>query len=148
MSTRRSAREWALRVLFESDVGGAPVEEVLAGALERARLDEGGLALMSDLCRATAARQKEFDALLAANAVGHTLDRLARTDRTVLRMALAEIRAIGTPAPVVINEAVDLAKKYGTEESGRFVNGILGKIVRDWEQDGKGAGKDSGGSDS
>jgi N utilization substance protein B len=139
MSTRRSAREWALRVLFESDVGGAPIEETLAGALERARLDEAGLALVSDLCRAAAAQQKEFDALIAANTVGHTLDRLARTDRVVLRMALAEMRSIGTPAAVVINEAVDLAKKYGTEDSGRFVNGILGKIARDWEDGSKGA---------
>ena len=148
MSTRRAARELAFRVLFESDVGGAPTEEVLTAAIERARLDEAGIAFLSELCRGTAARQREFDKLIAGSATSHTLDRLARTDRTILRMALAEMRVIGTPAPVVINEAVDLAKKYGTEDSGRFVNGMLGKIVRDWEQSDRGVREDGGSTDS
>ena len=65
-----------------------------------------------------------------------------------LLLALAEMRVIGTPAPVVINEAVDLAKKYGTEDSGRFVNGMLGKIVRDWEQSDRGVREDGGSTDS
>ena len=124
------------------------MEEVLATALERPRLDEAGVAFATELCRATAAGQPEFDRLISRAAKGHTLDRLARTDRTILRMALAEMRVMGTATAVAIDEAVDLAKKYGTDDSGRFVNGILGHIVRDGAQP-KGTGeRESGGADS
>ena len=148
MSTRRSAREFAFRILFESDVGGTPLEEVLSTALERTKLDDAGQQFASDLCRAVAGGITRFDVLITRTVTGHSFERLARTDLTVLRMALAEMREMGTPVAIVINEAVDLADKFGTEQSGGFVNGVLGKIVKDWEIPSDQGDETGGGTDS
>ncbi len=77
--------------------------------------------------------RKELDELLRKHTVGWKVDRMATVDRNILRIALYEIlrRREDVPLSVAINEAVELAKKYGTEDSGRFVNGVLAKIVRE-----------------
>ena len=74
--------------------------------------------------------QPDIDALLAAHSEGWTVPRMAAVDRTILRVAVQEIRS-GVPVPVAINEAVDVAKRLSTEDSGRFINGMLGRIARD-----------------
>jgi transcription antitermination protein NusB len=126
---RRRARDVAFQVLFQHDVGHAPINEALA-ALPRDdhRID---WALVDELCRGAAGRQQDLDALIARHLSGWTLERLASSDRVVLRMALYELIHTSTPAAVVINEAVDLAKRYGTDESGAFVNGVLRVIQRE-----------------
>jgi len=77
--------------------------------------------------------KNEIDEIIEKHTVGWKLDRMASVDRNVLRIALYEIlkRKDDVPLSVAINEAVELAKKYGTEESGKFVNGVLAKIVRE-----------------
>jgi N utilization substance protein B len=72
----------------------------------------------------------QIDALLAQFTLEWSVDRLASTDRAILRMAVYEMLHLDTPTGVVINEAVGLAKGYGTEASGKFVNGVLGAIAR------------------
>ena len=85
-----------------------------------------------DLVSAVAAHQARADELVAAASVGWPLDRMAVVDRIVLRMAVAELLdPDGPPVAVVIDEAVELAKAYSTEESGSFVNGILSTIARE-----------------
>lgn len=128
MTVRRRSRDLALQVLFQHDVGRLPIEEALATA----RRGDAGIEwpLVEALCRGTARHIVELDRLISSHLEGWTLDRLASVDRVVLRMALYEIRHLGTPPGAVINEAVDLAKRYGTQESGRFVNGVLGAFVR------------------
>jgi N utilization substance protein B len=74
--------------------------------------------------------QPEIDAMLAAHSEGWTVHRMAVVDRTILRVAVQEIRS-GVPVAVAINEAVDAAKRLSTEDSGRFINGLLGRIARD-----------------
>jgi N utilization substance protein B len=74
--------------------------------------------------------QPDIDTLLAAHSEGWTVPRMAAVDRTILRVAVQEIRS-GVPVPVAINEAVDVAKRLSTEDSGRFINGMLGRIARD-----------------
>lgn len=119
----------ALHVLFQHDVGRLPVDEALAVA----RGAGGGADwhLVEDLCTGTARHMEELDRIIERHLSGWTLDRLASADRVVLRMALYELRYLGTPPGVAISEAVELAKRYGTGESGRFVNGVLGAIVRE-----------------
>jgi N utilization substance protein B len=126
---RRRARDIAFQVLFQHDVGHAPIGEALA-VLPRddVRVD---WAFVDELCRGTARRQPELDGVIASHLSGWTLERLANSDRVVLRMALYELTHLPTPAAVVINEAVDLAKRYGTDDSGAFVNGVLGAIQRE-----------------
>lgn len=126
--SRRRAREMALRVLFEVDVGRQSLDEALAGAREQVTDEEWGY--LHAVCTGAWERHLELDAALAPLLRDWPLDRLANTDRTVLRLAAYELLHTQTPPQVVINEAVELAKRYGTEESGRFVNGVLGVLQR------------------
>ncbi len=71
---------------------------------------------------------KELDLLIRETAANWRLERMAPTDRNILRMGVYEMRHIGTPAPVVLNEAIDIAREFGTENSAAFVNGILDKL--------------------
>ena len=87
--------------------------------------------LVDDVMRLLEARVAEVDAMLAAACAHWPLERLAATDRAVLRVAVAELMARpGTPARVVLDEAIDLARRYGSAGSGGFVNGVLDQLVR------------------
>jgi N utilization substance protein B len=134
-STRRVARETALRVLYTIDVGKQPVEDVLKETLEANDLDEKGVEFTRLLVVGTLRSQKEIDSQLDRIAVGFPTIRQTAVDRNILRLAAAEIlfRVSDAPPGAVVNEAVELAKKYSTAESGRFVNGVLGTLVREVE---------------
>jgi N utilization substance protein B len=125
---RRRARDVALQVLFQCDLGRVPVDEALAAA--RARDPGADWDFIETLCRGAVARQRELDRVIAPLLEGWSLERLASVDRAILRMALHELQQMDTPAAAVIDEAVELAKRYGTEDSGRFVNGVLGAALR------------------
>ncbi|MBM3471481.1 MAG: transcription antitermination factor NusB [Armatimonadetes bacterium] len=129
MKTRRRSREIALQVLFQHDVGRLPVDEALAVA--RGSSTGAEWPQVEALCTGTARHIEEIDQTIERHLSDWTLDRLASADRVILRMALYEIRYLGTPPGVAISEAVELAKRYGTGSSGRFVNGVLGAIVRE-----------------
>jgi len=126
---RRRAREAALQVLFQLDVGRLSLEDALASVAAPDWLPEDW-ALVEALSRGTQAHLQEIDALIARVAEHWTIERMAAVDRNVLRMAIYELQHTATPLRVIINEAVELAKRYSTEESGRFVNGLLGRVVR------------------
>ncbi len=128
MASRRRAREIALQVLFEAEVGRQPLAEALARAREFAPDEDW--TFITALCEGTWAARGELDAQLAAVTSGWSPERLAGTDRAILRLAAFELQRLGTPTQVVINEAIELAKAYGTDDSGRFVNGVLGALVR------------------
>lgn len=117
-----------MRVLFEVDVG----RQALETALERVRaeVNDQEWAYLRALCEGTWAARRELDTALAALTTTWPLDRLANTDRTLLRLAAYELTQTEMPPQVVINEAVELAKRYGTDDSGRFVNGVLGALLR------------------
>ncbi len=129
MRVRRRSRELALQVLFQHDVGRVPVQEALAAARGGSAGPEWALA--ETLCLGVPKHMKELDRIIERHLSDWTLDRLASADRVILRIALYEIMHLQTPAAVAISEAVVLAKRYGTGESGRFVNGVLGAIVRE-----------------
>jgi len=126
---RRQAREAALKVLFQMDVGKLSFDDALASVVSPEQ-GPGDRALIETLARGTRTHLAEIDQLITRFAEHWTLERMAAVDRNVLRMAIFELQQTTTPVPVVINEAVELAKRYSTEESGRFVNGLLGKVVR------------------
>lgn len=129
MTKRRRAREAALRVLFQMDLGKLTLDEAL-NTVSAPDWPPDDWTLVVTLARGTRASLLEIDPLIARVAEHWTLERMATVDRNILRMAIYELVGTGTPVGVVINEAVELAKRYSTEESGRFVNGMLGKIVR------------------
>jgi N utilization substance protein B len=129
MSSRRRARELALQLLFQADLGKFPIDDVLESV--RAERPDEEWPFIVELCAGVHEQQADLDARIAAHLSGWTLERVASIDRILIRMAIYEMEALGTPPSVVINEAVELAKKYGTEESHRFVNGVLGAIHRE-----------------
>jgi len=126
---RRRAREAALGVLFQMDLGKLSLEEAL-DTVDAPDWPSDEWTLVVTLARGTRGHLAEIDTLIAQVAEHWTLERMATVDRNILRMAIYELVSTGTPVGVVINEAVELAKRYSTEESGRVVNGMLGKIVR------------------
>lgn len=128
---RRNARELALKVLFQIDVGGLPPEEVLATTFEQVPVEPEEREYVLEVVRGTLANLAEIDAIIGDLASGWRLERIANVDKNVLRIALYEIRCRDDiPPSVSVNEAVEIAKKYSTEDSGRFVNGILGTYLR------------------
>ncbi len=142
---RRKARELAFRTLFQSERGGTPVLEVWRQVREEALeepepeadaaygqdLDTSALDFAQTLVRAYAEHRDEVDGELADLVSGWSFGQMAQTDLNVLRLAVTEMR-YGPPGPpeVAIEMAVRLAKKFGGEESGRFVNGVLAKLFR------------------
>lgn len=135
-TSRRAAREAALQTLYTVEVGKQPASEVLAEVLEHTELDEKATEFARALVVATQRSQTEIDPILDRLATGFPIARQTVVDRNILRLAAAEILFAASDAPpgAVVNEAVELAKKYSTAESGRFVNGVLGALVREMEK--------------
>jgi N utilization substance protein B len=135
MSKRRSARELALKILFQVEVGKFTPEEALETSFEQVEPPEEDRTYAEDLVLGVARRAQELDQIIGDLAQGWSLDRLAKVDKNVLRLGLYElIEHREIPANVVINDAVEVAKKYSTDDSGRFVNGILGSYLRGRDQ--------------
>lgn len=130
VSRRSRAREVALQILFEDDVNPrATVEELtsfLKSRLNSPEIEDFCLSLIFGVRR----NQSELDARLNEIAQNWTVTRMASTDRNVLRLGAYELTMTDTPYKVVINEAVELAKRYGNANSAQFVNGILDKLKR------------------
>jgi transcription antitermination protein NusB len=122
---RSEARERALGLLYEAEAKGAPVHDVIAAL----PVEPDPLATL--LAEGVGEHQARIDDLIRANARNWTLERMAVTDRSVLRLATFELlERPEVPTAVVLDEAVELAKRFGTDDSGRFVNGILSAVAR------------------
>jgi transcription antitermination protein NusB len=122
---RHQARERALSLLYEAEMKRTGPGEVLAGLA--AAPDE----LAVELVEGVAGHLARIDGLLGSAAVGWEVDRMPVVDRTILRLATFELlKRVETPVAVVIDEAVELAKEYSTEQSSAFVNGVLVTIAR------------------
>jgi N utilization substance protein B len=123
-STRHQARERALSLLYEADLKDEPPSAVL-DALAVVP-DPYTVGLLADVEE----RRAEIDGLIGGAAIGWDLDRMPVVDRNVLRLAVAELLARPElPVAVILNEAVELASGYSTDESGRFVNGVLATLA-------------------
>lgn len=127
--SRRDARRRALEILYEADLKDRPVPTVLAAHMaSEDEPPEYALALVRGVYRDAA----RIDELIATHAKGWTLARMPIVDRNLLRIGVHEILDVPeVPTAVAINEAVDLAKELSTDDSGRFVNGVLGRIAEE-----------------
>jgi len=127
---RHPARRLALQTLFEIDFNRADPRETWERGAFRAGLTEEAAGFAWDLVQGVLAHRRELDAEIATLAPEFPIDQMARIDRNVLRIALYELRVSGdAPAGVVIDEAVELAKMFGSEASPKFVNGVLATAV-------------------
>ncbi len=130
MKVRHRARIVALQALYEIDIARHDPEVVLQQRLAYKPLPEAGRVFARTLVQGILEHQADLDALIQDNAPEWPLDQVAVVDRNILRMAIFEFVVEGnTPVKVAINEAVELAKLFGSDSSGRFVNGVLGAIV-------------------
>lgn len=130
MTARRLGRVIALQALFQIDaVGHDPAASVAAPAVEHNASAEAR-AFATHIVEGVLEHLGAIDALIQEAAPQWPLDQVAAVDRSVLRIAVYELRyAKGVPPKVAMNEAIDIAKEYGGESSGRFVNGVLGHIA-------------------
>jgi len=130
--SRSRARERALQALYQIDLAGTDPLEALAIAWknEDAPPDAEGAAFAEKLVQGVCAHRQEIDRRIEATSHRWRVERMAKVDRNVLRLAVFELTLNPeTPPKVVLNEAIELAKTFGSEESGAFVNGILDKIA-------------------
>jgi N utilization substance protein B len=148
MKKRRKGREMALEMLYQVDVGGAEGREALAryDPVERhaAQVEESGkedsvvaedlhaaFAYARQLVEGTLARREEIDALIVTQAENWRLERMPAVDRNILRLAVYELLAEDeVPKVVVLDEAIELSKTYGSEQTGAFVNGLLDGLLK------------------
>lgn len=127
---RRQAREAALKTMFQMDVGKIEKDSALQNVLEEFPLEGEDGIFARDLVTGASQHLEEIDDIITRVAVDWHLERMAGVDRSILRLALYEILyRQDVPNAVAVNEAVELAKLYSTDESGKFVNGVLGKVV-------------------
>ena len=130
MSSRRKSRECALQMLFQWEMGKQEPSRIEEGFWKNVRVQKSTRDFANQLFENAAARAAELDPVISTHAEHWRIERMAAIDRSILRLALAELRTTGTPAKVVINEAVELAKKFSSEESSAFVNGILDAALK------------------
>ena len=131
MGKRRRARELALQVLYSVEMTGDPVDWALRDLVREDRHPPEVIDFCTQLVTLTREHQPELDRLIEATAGNWSLSRMAVIDRIVLRMATCEMLYMDDiPPKVSIDEAIELAKKYSTERSGQFVNGVLDAIAR------------------
>ncbi len=132
MGERSRGREAALQVLYAMDLSGAAVERALASYWRELPGDPEGREFSEALVRGVAADREAIDEAIRAASRHWRLERMARVDRNVLRLGVYELRAgASIPRAVIIDEAVELAKRYGAEGSGVFVNGVLDRIAEE-----------------
>lgn len=139
---RRLAREIAVQSLYQMEMNGVSAQEAVDAVMEEAKGDNemetevAELAAVDGFTRelvlGVKANQDELDGQLAGYLTGWQVDRLSRVDRQILRLAAYEMNyRKDVPAKVAVNEAIELAKHFGTDESGKFVNGVLGRLIRE-----------------
>jgi N utilization substance protein B len=129
MGVRRDAREAAVQYLYQREMQGDQSDQALEEFYEMRGLSPSGKRFCNELLEGWMQHREEIDEVIAKYARTFAFNRLSAVDRNVLRIACHEILfRSDIPAPVAINEAIEIAKKYSTEDSGKFVNGVLDNI--------------------
>ncbi|TDI46981.1 MAG: transcription antitermination factor NusB [Acidobacteria bacterium] len=132
MGKRRRARECALQMLFQIDLIGVEPAEVYAQFWDEHDTEDDVRAFSQELVDGVCTTREQLDARITEIAEHWRIERMAVVDRNVLRMALYEMnRQPQTPIAIVIDEAIEVARRFGSEESAKFVNGVLDALRRD-----------------
>lgn len=133
MGTRRKSREMAMQMLFQGDLGKQTPDEVRKLFWpSRDEVDAEARGFADDLYRVATTRAVEIDTILETHSQNWRIERMPVVDRNLLRAAVAEMLAYpATPGPIIINESLEIAKRYAAPESIHFLNGVLDAISRD-----------------
>ncbi len=141
VASRRRSRELALQALYQFELGGAQPSSGVPLLAEHFEADMADLPFARELAEGAVANLKDLDALIAESSENWSLSRMARVDLAILRLAAYELRhRPDIPASVTLNEAIELGKRYGAEETGPFLNGVLDRIARRLARDTRPAG--------
>lgn len=130
MPPRQKSREFALQMLFQWEMGKQEPSRIKDTFWKNVKAQKSTREFADQLFENAASHAAELDPIISSHAQHWRIERMAAIDRAILRLALAELRTMSTPANVVINEAVELAKKFSSEEASAFVNGILDAAVK------------------
>jgi N utilization substance protein B len=131
VGARRKARELALQMLYENDVAGTDPTEMFRRSSDMKVAPEGTRAFAERLVSGTLAHREDLDAIISRQADHWRLARMPVVDRNILRLALFELlHEPETPRPVVIDEALEIAKRFSTPRSSQFINGILDGVLK------------------
>ena len=135
MAARHRSRKRALQVLFEWDMRGGPIDGAIAHYYDTLYSEESDTQprpdkFMEELARGTVANAEDIDKKIEAKAENWRLSRMPLVDRNILRLAIYELSQKTVPAPVVIDEALELARQFSSDESLSFINGILDAVHR------------------
>ncbi len=133
MGTRRKSRELAMQMLFQGDLGKQTPEQVSNLFWpSRDSVDDETRGFAEDIYRIATTRREEIDKLIEAHAQNWRIERMAVVDRNLIRAAVAEMLGYpGTPAAIIINESLEVGRRYAAPESIHFLNGVLDAIARD-----------------
>ena len=137
MSSRRRSREHALQILYQWDMRNKqPIDDSINAFYSSLYSEESPVRperdpFLEDLVRGTVDKSGEIDALISSHAEHWRIERMPAVDRNILRLAIFELRHTATPPAVVIDEALELARRFSNEESVHFVNGVLDAVHRE-----------------
>ena len=133
MASRRRSRQRALQILYSFDARKQPVEEAINAYYDTLYSEEQPERdpFVADLVRGTTEHLAEVDERISRHAEHWRLERMPAVDRNILRLAVYEMTRAGTPAAVAIDEALELARKFSSEESVQFINGVLDAVHRE-----------------
>jgi N utilization substance protein B len=129
MAQRHKARQYALQMLFQWEIGRQEPLRIEDGFWRIARAEKNTRVFANDLFEGVVRNSAELDALVSAHTDNWRLERLALIDRAILRLGVHELRSGKTPRKVVVNEAVELAKTFSSEDAAGFVNGVLDSVL-------------------
>jgi len=131
MGKRSTSRRIAMQALYQAECARISIKEALDNIFEEEHYIKDTKDFSRSLACGTFERKEEIDKLIKKYSKEWKLERMGGVDRNILRLAIYELMIKETPAQVVINEAVELAKKYSTIEAAKFINGILGAYLKD-----------------
>lgn len=135
MATRRNAREWAVQLLFQLEANPEDPDKVFPGFWAERKPSARNRQFAEDLVRGTVANLDGIDGRIRKYARNWDIRRMGAVDRNVMRLAVYEmLHRLDIPPVVSINEAVEIAKTYGEDKSGQFVNGILDRVRKDLDR--------------
>lgn len=128
---RKTARQVAMQLIYQYELGGEGVSSTIEESMDKPDLNADDMAYIQAMLDGTGEKQQELDELIGRYAVGWSLERIAKVDLSILRLALYEmLYCESIPQGVSINEAIELAHTFSTPEAASFINGILGSVSR------------------
>ena len=128
---RKTARQVAMQLIYQYELGGEGVSSTIEESMDKPDLNADDMAYIQAMLDGTGEKQQELDELIGRYAVGWSLERIAKVDLSIIRLALYEMLFCESiPQGVSINEAIELAHTFSTPEAASFINGILGSVSR------------------